>query len=161
MGERNLRNSVCVATLNGDERSYPREVSSWTNGVGAHGCNEWLQLQFRGKSLAVLWENVAPNFTVVKVSARKFAIYICLRRVSLISITCKKKKKNSTLYFPVTFAKYIYDARAQVITFARLRFVRFAMDSCQSFGRINIIVKFDFSLVFFFLPVSLSHSRSS
>lgn len=62
------------------------------------------------------------------------------------------QKKNSTLYFPVTFAKYIYDARAQVITFARLRFVRFAMDSCQPFGRINIIVKFDFSLVFFFCP---------
>lgn len=26
MVRRNLRNSVCVATLNGDERSYPREI---------------------------------------------------------------------------------------------------------------------------------------
>lgn len=147
----NLRNSVCVATLNGDERSYPREIP-WTNGVGAPGCNEWLQ--FRGKSLAALWENVAPNFTMVKVSAGKFATYICLRRVSLISITCKK---SSTLLFFLRSQKCISDARAQVITFARLRFVRFSMDSCQPFGRINIIEKFDFSLIF----LSLFHSKSS
>lgn len=65
-----------------------------------------------------------------------------------ININHLQKKKTALHVFPLRSQKCIYNARAQVITFARLRFVRFAMDSCQPFGRINIIEKFDFALVF-------------